>query len=234
MPNDYPNLGRVAPGYKAFAWFGRPLLLSSRTRTHEHSRLTKIIEAELARGCDGFVFRLSAKATDASFAQQLVAFEEALHSYSQAAFIYIEIIAEGSERPLLDIFKQHSFPKGYMFASRNPNVLLELYRLKPSPDANAAIIVDTEKGVSNIGRCPHTTVEILDALATHDRILEVHRSLKEVFVRALYQKDSSMDVREVEKIEKRVKWLAHEKVDAIISDRTDLLSSVLGVAQGHS
>ena len=219
----------------AHGWFGRPLLLSNRTRSCGKGQLPKLVEAELRLGCDGFVFRLSAKPTDATFDKQMALLEEAFQSYAQAAFIYIEITADGVERTLLDIFKRYKFPRGSMIASRNPITLLELYRHAPDSYANASIIVDTEKGFANVGRCPYTTVEILDALATHDRILGVHRSMKEVFVRAAFDSSGrSNDEKEISGIQKRIEWLAHEKVDAIISDKTALLSRLLGLSKGNA
>ena len=222
------NFGKVAPDYRAFTWFGRPLLLSSRTQGQSQAKLDRIIDVELARGCDGFVLRITAKSNDAAFDKQIALFEATLQSYSKSAFIYIDINEEGIARPVLDVLKQYQFSRGYMFASRNPKVLCELWP-DATADSNFAIIVDIEQRLSNIKRCPYTTVELLDALATHERINEVHHSMKELFVRGMFGKDRSIGVRELKNIEKRVNWLVHEAVDAIITERTDLLSSMLSL-----
>lgn len=165
--NTAKNHGKVVPGVKAFNWYGRPLLLSNRTRDLTRAQLTKVIDAELARGCDGFVFRINTLSTKSSFAKQTALLEELLDAYSQVAFIYLEVIADTIERSLLEILSRRVLPQGFAIASRNPNVLVELWRLDPNLKASFAIIVDTERGFSKLGCCPYTTVEILDVLATH-------------------------------------------------------------------
>ena len=88
MPNTESALGRVDPNIREYYWFARPLLLSSRViRGSVKDEVTRVIDEELALGCDGFVLQLSAMQIDASFAEQMALFEFVLQSYSQNAFI---------------------------------------------------------------------------------------------------------------------------------------------------
>jgi ArsR family metal-binding transcriptional regulator len=118
-----------------------------------------------------------------------------------------------------------------MIASAAPGTLRELYRLDPDFPFKLALIVGSEKEFSGLRHCPYTTVEMADALATHERILEIHNSGKAVFVRASFGKRERAANEEAGKIEKRVRWLMHEGADAILSDRVDLLSSIIGLSE---
>ena len=229
MPYTDLNFGKATPGYMAHCWFGRPLLLSNAvTRRLGKDKLVEAIDSALALGSDGFVFRLGAKLTDASFADQMALFDGIVQSYSQRAFIYVEVQAQGIERPLLDLLHRHTFPSGYMIASKNPATVRELYRLYPDSSLKIALMVGSEKDLSGLMHCPYSTVEITGALATHERILKIHSSMKEVFVRAKFGEEKRAgDDEDGEAVEKRVRWLMHEGVDAIISDRVELLSPLL-------
>jgi hypothetical protein len=223
------NIGKVDSSVKAFHWFGRPLLLSLlTTRPLAKDRLLGSIESELAHGCDGFVFRLSSKLTDEYFGERMDLLDRLFGLFSKRAFLHIELELVGGESKMLELLRQHSFPRGYVIASRKPETLVELFRLAPKSSLCLALIVETEKGFSGLDRCPYSAVEITDALASHDRILKIHSSMKEVFVRAKFDKVSNE--KGLKSIEKRAHWLKHEEVDAIISDSTDLLSTVLGLS----
>ena len=226
------SIGKVDPSIKAYHWFGRPLLLSLLAiRSLTEDRLLKSIESELALGCDGFVFQLRANPTDIRYGEETALLEHILGSYSKRAFLYIELKVAGGERRTLELLQQYSFPYGYMLASRKPETLVELYRLAPKSPLNIALIVENEKGFSGLERCPYSAVEITDSLATHDRILKIHHSGKEVFVRAKFDEGGKIsNEKRVKSVEKRGHWLKHEEVDAIISDRADLLSAVLGLS----
>ena len=80
---------------------------------------------------------------------------------------------------------------------------------------------DNEKDFSGLNHCPYSAVEITDALATHERILKIHHSMKAVFVRVKCNKVA--DEKAIKNTEKRIQWLKHERVDAIISNTTELL-----------
>ena len=231
MPYSDLNFGKVVPGYMAHCWFGRPLLLANAVpQSFVKDKIFEALNSKLALGCDGFAYRLGTELNDQSSAEQMALFEEILQTYSQKAFLYIEIKVQGIERPLFDILRRHTFPSGHMIASRNPETLHELYCLDSDFFSKLALIVGAEKDFSGLMRCPYTTVDITDALATHERILQIHKSGKEIFVRAKFGRTvGEADEKETGKIEKRVQWLMHEGVDAIISDSVDLLSSVLGV-----
>jgi hypothetical protein len=108
-----------------------------------------------------------------------------------------------------------------MIASRNPKTLAELYRLEPRDDLRIALIVENEKDFSGLNHCPYSSVDITDGLATHDRIMKIHHSMKGVFVRVKCNKVT--DEKSIKNMEKRIQWLKHERVDAIISNRTELL-----------
>ena len=228
------NLGKVVPGYTAHHWFGRPLLLSNAfARSLSKGKLGVALDSELALGCDGFVFRTTAGSSAAPLSEQLALFDDVLKSYSRRVFVYAEAQTLEVAVPLADLLRRHTFPSGYMVASKSPDVLRELFRLDPDFPSKMALMVGVEKELSGLMRCPYTTVEIPDALATHERILQIHSSLKEVFVRATFGKaGAAADEREFAKLQKRARWLAHEGVDAIITDRVGLLRSALGLDAG--
>lgn len=214
----------------ANCWFGRPLLLSSAVARGRlvKDKLAEAVDAELALGCDGFVLRLGVKSTDAPLPEQMALFDEAVRSYARRAFIYFELPPEARVGigPLVDLLRRHAFPRGHMVASANPATLMGFFRLHPEPSSQAALMVRSEKELAGLRRCPKTAVEIADALATHERILGIHKSGRDVFVRATFA--GATGEPEMGKIDKRVRWLIYEGVDAIISDRADLLAPLLG------
>jgi hypothetical protein len=207
----------------AHCWFGRPLVLAALKATG-----VEAIESEMSLGCDGFVLQLTIGPDKQGFKDQAALFEQILQSHSQTAFVYLELKADGIEGATLEAVRKHTFPSGYMIASRSPGTLVKLWRLDPAPTLNIALIVEAEKDFSGLEHCPYTTVEIADHLATHEQIRKIHNSAKEVFVR------SSVDYRlmradetTIKRIEKRLKWLIHEGVDAIISNQPKLLTRMM-------
>jgi hypothetical protein len=85
-----------------------------------------------------------------------------------------------------------------------------------------ALIIETEKDFGGLKRCPYTAVEVRDALATHDWLRGTHSC---VYVRITSDQYRKYPVEKAERtLEKRFRWLIHEAVDGIITDRTDLLT----------
>jgi hypothetical protein len=233
MSHEISSLANVDSGKLAYYWFGRPLLISNRTLiSSTREELFKLIDAECAHGCDGFAFRFKATGSETLHEQEIAFCDEVLRLYSQKAFAHIELNNISSERSVLDLLQRHIFPFGYIIASKHPKTLANLYRLEPKANLSIALIVDTEEDFVGLNHCPYSSVEITDALATHKKIQDIHNSGKEVFVKAAFDRISRMDEdRRLNEIGKRINWLAHEEVDAIISDDTGLVAQIMGLSK---
>ncbi len=214
--NDDSNFGQVKLGYLAHSWFGRPLLLADSVSDSAGVSLEDSIIARLESGCDGFVLRHpSADAADERIAQ----FEKAVRNFSDKAFVYIIL-----HRPeLLDFLRSMSFPKGHMIASHSPKTLADLWRNHPL--SNIALMVETEQEFEGLRRCPYTAVTMSESVASHSRFLEI-RPGKEIFVRLIFGQHGISNEKQ---LEKRIRWLIHERVDAIITNRPEPTARALGL-----
>lgn len=205
--------------------FGRPLILSDVVKRSSNYELKRKIDTNLGHGSDGFNYQLGTSSNKISFSDEMLLLDYIISSYSQVSFIHIELNATEFIEETLNLLQQYTFPRGCLIASKNPKILVEIYKLTYKSQLGLALIVETEKEFSGLDRCPYSAIEITNSLATHEQILRIHNSGKAVFVRAIF--NDAINTKDSRRIEKRFSWLKHEKVDAIISNRTDLLKNVL-------
>jgi hypothetical protein len=232
MSQKLVSLPKIDSGTLAYYWFGRPLLISNCTLNFSsQEELFNLIDAECANGCDGFAFRFQAAGSETLQEQEIAFCDEVLRLYSQKSFVRIELNNVGSERSVLNLLQKHIFPFGYIIASKHPKTLANLYRLEHKANLSIALIVDTEEDFVGLNHCPYSSVEITDALTTQETIHNIHNSCKEVFVKVVVDQISRMDSdRRLDEIGKRINWLVHEEVDAIICDDTALVAQIMSLS----
>jgi glycerophosphoryl diester phosphodiesterase len=186
-------------------------------------------ETALHHGCDGFEFdvRLTRDGhgvvchnprsrgislTNASIARlgYLPVFEDVIACFSKRAFLDIELKVPGLEQHVLSALREHMPERGYVVSSFLPNVIVEL-RAR-SETVPLGIIFD--KKTAPWRDLPVNYVIPHHSLVTAALVKEVHNAGKHLITWTVNDKRSMLR-------------LANWGVDAIISDKTELLVKTL-------
>jgi glycerophosphoryl diester phosphodiesterase len=184
----------------------------------------------LQHGCDGFEFdvRLSADGQavvchDATFNKMkierftshdlaLPTLEEVLRQYAHRAFLDIELKVAGLEQQTLLDLRKHPPQKGFVISSFLPEVIAAIHELDPT--VPLGYLCEKRSRLQGWQESPAEWVIPQCDLASREVIEKIRESGKRSMV---------WTVNDGEDMRKFVEW----GVDAIISDKTELLVSSL-------
>lgn len=201
-------LGRVDRVYKPFCWFGRPIaLLHVAQGTRSNEDLFGTLDQALAMGFDGFVFGTTNDAKDRLLGEII---SQLASRYASVCFVGLEVADSDCARHVWSLVEGLNFRKGYSFFSPQPGTLRDLFVV--NNQVEIVLQVDRDPEFEGLERCPYTGVEIAEGIATHNRIMSISISLKSVFVRV----PKTWTANKPNRFARRIRFLHHEKVDAII------------------
>ena len=215
----------------------RPLLLGHRgcgVRRDVPENSFTAFELAFQHGCDGFEFdvRLTAsgravvchnarvrgiRVSEARPTQlrSLPQLDQVLERYSRRGFLDIELKVKGLEAKVLAALRAYPPERDCVVSSFRPDVILELKAR--SPVVPVGIICETPGQLVAWRRLPVEHVIVHKSLVNRRLVQLVHKAGRKIFAWTVNDRLSMLR-------------LAQWGVDAIISDRTDLLVQTLGSA----
>ena len=213
----------------------RPLLLGHRGVRGIKSipeNTAAAFDRSLEAGCDGFEFdvRLTAcarivvchdatvegitvSAADAAQLCHLPQLHHVLRRYRRRGFLDIEIKTTGMEAKVLTALREYPMERDYVVSSFLPDVVLGLKAR--SATVPVGIICQTPRQLVAWRKLPADYVIVHESLVTQKLIQFVHSAGRKIFVWTVNDKPSMLR-------------LAGWGVDAIISDKPQLLGKTLG------
>lgn len=197
------NLGRPDKGYFPYCWFGRPIVLAAFTGRQGIIDADEVLTTNRVACSDGLMLRMRERECVAGALGQLA---QKIAAQPESS-IWFEV-PDLTLFDAIDTMLQNCGPGYYRtIVSTDPRVLL--HACEARPDLEIALRVETEKDLAKLERCPYSAIVMVEALATHDRIHRIENSGKGVAIELRHD--------EPETLSRRVRWLAHENVDVLIT-----------------